>query len=58
MHFIHTHYTANTSTTDTTTIFAFDQGEFVGGCDIITTMFTEGELDTYMKEQGIEIDEA
>ena len=34
------------------------KGEFVGGCDIITTMFTEGELDTYMKEQGIEIDDA
>jgi monothiol glutaredoxin len=34
------------------------KGEFVGGCDIITTMFTEGELDTYMNEQGIEIDDA
>ena len=34
------------------------KGEFVGGCDIITTMFTEGELDTYMNKQGIEIDDA
>jgi monothiol glutaredoxin len=28
-------------------------GEFVGGCDIITEMFQSGELETLMKEKGI-----
>ncbi len=29
------------------------KGEFVGGCDIITEMFQNGELETLMKEQGV-----
>ncbi len=29
------------------------KGEFVGGCDIIKEMFTEGELATLFKEKGI-----
>jgi monothiol glutaredoxin len=29
------------------------QGEFVGGCDIITEMFQSGELATLMAEKGI-----
>jgi len=29
------------------------KGEFIGGCDIITTMFTEGELETLMKEHKL-----
>ncbi|HQU02032.1 MAG TPA: glutaredoxin domain-containing protein, partial [Acetobacteraceae bacterium] len=28
-------------------------GEFVGGCDIITEMFQSGELQTMMAEKGI-----
>ncbi len=28
-------------------------GEFVGGCDIITEMFQSGELETLMKEKGV-----
>jgi len=28
-------------------------GEFVGGCDIITEMFQSGELESLMKEKGI-----
>ncbi|HQT77408.1 MAG TPA: Grx4 family monothiol glutaredoxin [Rhodopila sp.] len=30
------------------------KGEFVGGCDIITEMFQSGELETLLKDQGIE----
>ena len=28
-------------------------GEFVGGCDIVSEMFQEGELQTLMEEQGV-----
>jgi len=31
------------------------KGEFVGGCDIITEMFKEGELEQLMKDNGIEL---
>jgi monothiol glutaredoxin len=31
------------------------KGEFVGGCDIITEMFQDGELETLMKEQGVPV---
>jgi monothiol glutaredoxin len=34
------------------------KGEFVGGCDIIREMFENGELQDYMKEHGIETNEA
>ena len=29
-------------------------GEFVGGCDIVTEMFQSGELQTLMSEKGVE----
>ena len=29
------------------------KGEFIGGCDIVTTMFTEGELETLFKEHKL-----
>ena len=29
------------------------QGEFVGGCDIITEMFQSGELSGMLKEKGV-----
>jgi monothiol glutaredoxin len=29
------------------------KGEFVGGCDIITEMFQNGELETLLTEKGI-----
>ena len=29
------------------------QGEFVGGCDIVTEMFQSGELGTLLAEKGI-----
>ena len=29
------------------------KGEFVGGCDIITEMFQNGELETLMAEKGV-----
>ena len=29
------------------------QGEFVGGCDIITEMFQSGELESMLAEKGI-----
>jgi monothiol glutaredoxin len=29
------------------------KGEFVGGCDIMTTMFQDGELDTLFKEHKL-----
>jgi monothiol glutaredoxin len=32
------------------------KGEFVGGCDIITEMFEEGELRTYLDEKGIALE--
>ncbi len=28
-------------------------GEFVGGCDIVTEMFQSGELEALMKEKGV-----
>ncbi|WP_386682458.1 Grx4 family monothiol glutaredoxin [Loktanella sp. R86503] len=33
-------------------------GEFVGGCDIITEMTLSGELDTLLKENNIAFDQA
>lgn len=30
------------------------KGEFVGGCDIIREMFEAGELQTLLKEKGVE----
>jgi monothiol glutaredoxin len=32
------------------------KGEFVGGCDIITEMFEEGELRPYLDEKGISLE--
>jgi monothiol glutaredoxin len=29
------------------------EGEFIGGCDIITVMFQAGELETLLAEKGI-----
>jgi hypothetical protein len=29
------------------------KGEFVGGCDIVTAMFKDGELETLMKENKL-----
>src|SRR5437762_12725746 len=29
------------------------QGEFVGGCDIVTEMYQSGELETLLNEKGI-----
>jgi monothiol glutaredoxin len=34
------------------------QGEFVGGCDIVTEMFQSGELAGLLKEKGIPHQEA
>ena len=31
------------------------KGEFVGGCDIISEMFQNGELETLLKEQGVPV---
>ena len=31
------------------------KGEFVGGCDIITEMFQDGELETLFKQQGVPV---
>lgn len=31
------------------------KGEFVGGCDIITEMFQNGELHSHMSDNGIEV---
>ena len=28
-------------------------GEFVGGCDIVTEMFQSGELETLLTEKGV-----
>ena len=30
-------------------------GEFVGGCDIVTEMFQDGELETLLKEHGVPV---
>ena len=32
------------------------KGEFVGGCDIVKEMFESGELDTYLKDRGIKLE--
>jgi monothiol glutaredoxin len=32
------------------------KGEFVGGCDIVKEMFESGELDTYLKERGVKLE--
>ena len=32
------------------------KGEFVGGCDIIKEMFESGELDTFLKDKGITLE--
>src|SRR6185437_12792248 len=29
------------------------KGEFVGGCDIVTEMFQNGELETLLKDKGV-----
>ena len=34
------------------------KGEFVGGCDIVKEMFEQGELDTYLTERGITLQNA
>jgi monothiol glutaredoxin len=34
------------------------KGEFVGGCDIVTEMFQDGELKTLLSEKGIKLDAA
>ena len=34
------------------------KGEFVGGCDIVSEMFQDGELQELMKEKGIPLNEA
>ena len=34
------------------------QGEFVGGCDIVREMYLSGELATFLKDKGIEIETA
>jgi len=32
------------------------EGEFIGGCDIITEMALSGELDSLFEKNGIEFD--
>ncbi len=32
------------------------KGEFVGGCDIVKEMFESGELDTFLREKGIKLE--
>jgi monothiol glutaredoxin len=32
------------------------EGEFIGGCDIITEMALSGELDSLFEKKGIEFD--
>ena len=32
------------------------KGEFVGGCDIVKEMFEQGELDGFLKERGVSLD--
>ena len=32
------------------------KGEFVGGCDIVKEMFESGELDTFLKDKGIKLE--
>ncbi len=33
-------------------------GEFVGGCDIVTEMFQSGELETMLKDKGVPLQAA
>ena len=33
------------------------KGEFVGGCDIVREMFQAGELQTLLKDKGVELRE-
>jgi monothiol glutaredoxin len=33
------------------------KGEFVGGCDIMTTMFKEGDLQKLLKEKNVAMEE-
>ena len=33
------------------------KGEFIGGCDIIREMFQEGELQTLLKDRGLQVAE-
>ena len=33
------------------------KGEFVGGCDILTTMFKEGDLQKLLKEKNVAMEE-
>ena len=34
------------------------KGEFIGGCDIVKEMFSDGELQKLLKEKGIPLDDA
>ena len=34
------------------------KGEFIGGCDIVREMYESGELQTLLKENGIQIQDA
>ena len=34
------------------------KGEFVGGCDIVKEMFESGELRDFMKDKGVELEDA
>ena len=34
------------------------KGEFVGGCDIVKEMFEQGELEGFLKERGIALQNA
>ena len=34
------------------------KGEFVGGCDIVKEMFEAGELDTFLKDKGVAVQNA
>lgn len=40
-----------------TTPQLYVKGEFVGGCDIITEMTLNGELDTLLKDKGVVFDQ-
>jgi len=34
------------------------KGEFVGGCDIVKEMFEQGELESFLKERGVALQNA
>ena len=40
-----------------TTPQLYVKGEFVGGCDIVTEMTLNGELDTLLKDKGVTFDQ-